>query len=343
MDEAKKSKNFMSKLVSRTEFAPLLIMIAMIIVVAILQGNFFAPNTLKNTIISWTPLILLSMGQAIVIISGGLDMSSGTAMSFMLCAMASIMKKDDPASGVIAILVAVALMFLIGIVNGLAVGYLRLPPLIATYATSYIWLGGALFFMPTPGGECTSWVRVFYNFGSVEGASEGMKAFGDACPTAIILIVVGVLIWFFVSKKKTGRYLYAVGSDRDVAFQSGINSAKIQLKAYMLNAVFVFMTALFYVAQNQSGSARLGDPLTLQCIASAVVGGIALAGGRGSAYMAIVGAVIMSLVSKLIYFADIPSAYQSLVSGIIIIVAIASSAIYATVNEKAMLKGGKKS
>ncbi len=334
-------RNGFQKFMHRPEFATVIIFVAMLVIVIALQGNFFEPSSLRNSIISWTPLILLAMGQAIVIIAGGLDLSSGPAMSFMLCVLAATMKKDDPASGGIALILAILVMLLIGAVNGFAVGYLKLPPIVATFATSYIWLGAGLFIMPTPGGECVNWMRAFYDFSSVEGMPAALKSFGEVIPTAVLLIIVACVVWFLVSRTKTGRYIYAVGSDRNVAYQSGINTSKVQLIAYMINAFFALLCALFYVAQNQAGSARLGDPLTLQCVAAAVVGGIALTGGRGNVFMAIIGAIIMSLVSKLIYLANIPAAYQSLVSGIIIIAAIASSAIYTAVNKKAMLKGGQ--
>jgi ribose transport system permease protein len=334
-------KNPLSKMMQRSESATVIIFIAMLIIVFIMQNNFFTPSSLRNSILSYTPLILMAMGQAIVILAGGLDLSSGTAMSLMLCVLTSIMKKDDPSTGVIALLAAIGVMLVIGLVNGIAVGVLKLPPIIATFATSYIWLGIALFITPTPGGESVNWMRAFYDFSLVDGMPEALKSFGSVVPTAVLLIIGGALLWYFISRTRTGRYMYAVGSNRETAYQSGIRTGRIQTLAYVLNAVFLLLCALFYAAQNQAGSARIGDPLTLQSVAAAVVGGIALAGGRGNVFMAIIGAVIMSLVSKIIFFADIPSAYQTLVSGVIIIVAIASSAIYTTVSEKAILKGGK--
>ena len=135
--------------------------------------------------------------------------------------------------------------------------------------------------------------------------------------------------------------MYAVGSDRDIAYQSGINSSKIQMCTYIINALFIYACALFYAAQNQSGSARIGDALTLKAIAAVVVGGIALSGGSGKVYMAIVGALIMSLVNKLIYQLGIQSEYQVLVSGVIIIVAISTSVIYSMANEKFVVKGSE--
>ena len=154
--------------VRKPEFVTIIILIVMIIVVAALQGNFFAPSSLQNMIISWTPIILLTIGQAVVIISGGLDMSSGNAMAFMLCILAGIMKSATPGRGVIALLICCLAMVGIGLLNGVSVAYFKLPPIIATFATSYIYLGAALFIMPSPGGSCANWMRVFYKFSSVE-------------------------------------------------------------------------------------------------------------------------------------------------------------------------------
>jgi ribose transport system permease protein len=333
--------NGFGKLFSRQESAPIVIFIAMIIIVASIQSNFFTPSSLKNSLNSFAPLILMAMGQAIVLVSGGLDLSSGTSMALMLCVLTRIMKKDDPVTGVWALLVALGVMLGIGLLNGAAVGYLKLPPIIATFATSYIWFGIALFVTPTPGGESVNWMRAFFDFNAVNNMPDWLKAFGAVVPTSVLLILAGCVVWYIVSRTKTGRYMYAVGSNRVTAYQSGIKTAKIQTTAYILNSFFLLLCALFFTAQNQAGSARIGDPLTLQCIAAAVVGGIALNGGRGNVFLAIIGAVIMSLVGKIIFFANMPDAYQTLVSGVIIIIAIASSAVYSTLNERAALRGGK--
>ena len=312
-------------------FITLLIFAALLIVTSIVQSNFWQPSVLKNTIISWTPLILMTMGQAIVLIAGGLDMSAGASFSFMICLMASIMKTDDPASGVVAILVCAVFMVIIGVLNGIAVGVFKLPPIIATFATSYIWLGAALLLMPSPGGQCANWVRLFYNFESWNGAPEFLKAFGSVIPTGVLLIAAAIVIWFFVSRSKTGRYIYAVGSNRNISFHSGINTAKIQIIAYVLNSLFIMMAALFLVGENQSGSARIGDPYTLQSIASAAVGGVALTGGTGNVYIAIAGTAIINLVSKIIFYSGISTDYQTILSGVILLAAISVSSIVAAV------------
>ena len=254
-------------------------------------------------------------------------MSSGNAMAFMLCILAGIMKSATPGRGVIALLICCLAMVGIGLLNGVSVAYFKLPPIIATFATSYIYLGAALFIMPSPGGSCANWMRVFYKFSSVENMPAALKAFGDKIPTGVLMIVGVIVLWYIISRKKLGRYIYAVGSDRNIAYDSGVKTVKVQIMAYVFDAFCCMLAALFLVGQNQSGSARLGDALTLKSIASAIVGGVSLAGGTGNVYVAIGGAAIISLVSKLISFSGINSDYQTLVSGIILLVAVSSSAI----------------
>lgn len=331
----------LKKIVMKQEFSSMLILLVMFVITAVLQNNFFERGSIIRNINAFAPLILLAMGQAVVILSGALDLSAGAALSLQTCILTFVMKQADPVTGVYALILSFIAAVLIGVINGIGIGYLRIPPVIITFATSYIWLGIALFIRPTPGGEAVNWFKIFYDAKSAEGIPALIKAIGGIIPPALILVLVGCLFWYFISRTKTGRYIYAVGSSNDSAYATGINTARVQMTAFIINSVFIFLAALFFVGQNQSGDARMGDPMTLKAIAAAVVGGIALTGGKGSVYMAIVGALILSFVNKIIFFANIPNAYQTLVSGLIIIAAIASSMAYSHINKKAMLKESK--
>ena len=324
------------RFVARPEFSTLLILVVMFVLTAVLQQNFFEIKSIVRNINAFTPLILITMGQAVIILAGGIDLSAGTALSLFTCVLTTVMRKADPWSGALALAVVFGVAMAVGIINGIGIGYLRIPPVIVTFATSFIWLGAALFLRPTPGGEAVEWFKAFYNVGDIEGMSSSvLKAFTDVIPPALLLVVIGCLFWGIVSKTRTGRYIYAVGSSNDSAYESGIDTARVQLRACLVNSTFIVLAALFFVGQNQSGDARMGDPLTLRAIAAAVVGGIALTGGRGSVYFALVGALILSFVNKIIFFANISSAYQTLVGGAIVILAIAASQAYTLSNRRA--------
>jgi len=325
------------RLLAKPEFSTLLILIAMFVITAVLQKNFFETKSIVRNINAFTPLVLVTMGQAVVIISGGIDLSTGTALSLLTCVLTTVMKKAEPVTGLVALAAALAVALATGAINGIGIGYLRIPPVIVTFATSFIWLGAALFLRPTPGGEAVDWYKWFYDAGAAPHASAALKAFSAVIPPALILVLIGCAFWALLARTRTGRYIYAVGSNSDSAYESGIDTARVQMYACMANSFFIFLTALFFVGQNQSGDARMGDPLTLRAIAAAVVGGIALTGGRGSVYFALVGALILSFVNKIIFFANISYAYQTLVGGVIVIAAIASSQAYTLYNRRSLM------
>jgi len=329
------------RFVSKPEFSTLVILVIMFALTAILQQNFFETKSIVRNINAFTPLILMTMGQAAVILAGGIDLSAGTALSLFTCVLTTVMRKADPWSGAYALAAVLAAAMAVGVINGIGIGYLRIPPVIVTFATSFIWLGAALFLRPTPGGQTVEWFKAFYNIGDVAGVSASLKRVTDVIPPALLLVIVGCLFWAFVSRTRTGRYIYAVGSSNDGAYESGIDTARVQLKACLVNSIFILLAALFFVGQNQSGDARMGDPFTLRAIAAAVVGGIALSGGRGSVYFALVGALVLSFVNKIIFFANISSSYQALVGGAIVILAILASQAYTISSRRAMRAEGR--
>ncbi|MDR0448065.1 MAG: ABC transporter permease [Treponema sp.] len=330
----------LKKFASRADSSVVVIFVFMVILSAVLQDNFFEHRAMARNINAYAPLVLMAMGQAIVLISGNVDLSVGSNLSMQVCLLTYVMKTEDPITGIYALVACFAAAIAVGLVNGFGVGYLRIHPIVLTFATSYMCLGTALFIRPTPGGQCTNWFKGFYSFGFVDGSPAWLRNFGAYFPPVLFLVILACTLWFVISRTRTGRYIYAVGSSRDNAYASGIDTAKVQIKAYVVNSVFIFLVAIFFAAQNQSGDARMGDPLTLRAIAAAVVGGIALSGGQGSVYLALLGALTLSLVNKAIFFANIPNAFQTLVNGLVVILAISSSAIYSYVGKKMALRAG---
>jgi len=326
-------------LATRPEYSSAIILIVMVTVAAILQKNFFRGPSLVLTIDAFGPLILLTMGQAVVMVTGLLDLSAGAALSLYTCILTYVMKTGQPETGVYALLITFVVAAVVGIINGIGAGYLRISPVVVTFATSFIWLGISLFLRPTPGGQSVNWFNAFYDFRNVDGMPPLLQSVSSFLPPVLILVLVGCLFWYALSRTRTGRHLRAVGGNEESAYRSGINTARVQITAYVANSLFVFLAALFFVGQNQSGDARFGSPFTLQTIAAAVVGGIALTGGRGSVYFAIVGALIINLVNKIIFFANIPYAYGTLVAGAIVIIAIGGSQLYATYGNRALARG----
>lgn len=306
----------LKKFAKSREFPALIILLIIIVLNFMLQPNFFDLNVLNVNLRTFTPSILVAIGEAIIILAGGVDLSVGAQMSLVNVILAVMMEDGQSSSIVLAMLVAFGASLIMGAVNGFAAGYLNIPPIIGTFATGPIWFGLALFVLPQPGGAIPlSLVRGFsWKFALIS--------------TPLFVIIFALLIWQFIKRRPLGRYIYAVGSNEYSAYANGINVRFVKLLSYVLGSVFAYMAAVSITFQAASGDARLGTSYTLTAVAAAVVGGIALKGGQGSVTGAVIGALVLSMVINLIYFANIPSTYQEFMKGIIIIVALAMTAIY---------------
>ena len=212
---------------------------------------------------------------------------------------------------------ALAVALAAGVCNGVLVGYFRQSALIATFATGAIWFGGALLLMPQPGGAVPE----------VLGEWFAMRV--GVLPLAAVPIIAAWALWAALQRHRFGRRLIATGSSADAVFKSGVDTRVVKLLGYVLAWLFVFGAALCISAQTSSGDARLGLPYTLNSVAAVVIGGISLAGGRGSMLGAICGALVLVLIGNVVYFAGIPSNYQEVFKGAVILLALGCTFISA--------------
>jgi ribose transport system permease protein len=274
-----------------------------------LQPHLLTRGSLSSNIATFAPTILVSAAQAIIVLSGELDLSVGTGVSMLNCALATLPELAGwglwPTLGA-----TFAIAVMAGATNGVLVAYVRLPSLIVTFATSAVWFGIALFFRPQPGGSVDPVFGDFYA-GSVWGL-----------PIALILVLVALGLWSMLQRYPLGRQLLAVGGNPVAAFHAGIDVRWVKFCGYCIAWCFVYLGSLAISAQTLSGDSRLGLPYTLTSVAAVVIGGISLAGGRGSVWGAAFGAIALGLVANVIYFAGIPSIYQEFFKGIVICIAL---------------------
>ena len=313
--DVKTKKPTAKSIINNELFMPAALLLLMIIINVILQPSFFKPRIFRSNIATYAPMMLVSAGQAIIILSGKLDLSVGAGISLINCILANTMG-DKPGLNMLAILLALGVAIGAGALNGFIVAYLKLPALIATFATSAVWLGISLFLRPQPGGYIPMWVNTFYRFHF------------SIITTSLLMVVVMLFLWRLVRKRKLGRYIYAVGSNPEAAFDSGVNVRTVVLRAYICGWIFTFLASFAITAQMSSGDAYMGTPFALNSVAAVVIGGVVLGGGRGSVLGAVFGAVILSLVLNIIYFASIPSIYQEFVKGAIIVLALMLTLVY---------------
>jgi ribose transport system permease protein len=259
--------------------------------------------------ISVLPLALAAVAQAVVVISGGLDLSIGSMMALTSVVAATQMQGQSEEFGV-AVAVGVLLLGLaLGAVNGILVVVTRVPDIVVTLAMSFVWAGCALLVLNTPGGVASRWLRDLI-LGSV-GIEWVPKA-------AIVLILVVAVVWIPIRRSKLGLSIYAIGSNRLAAFRSGVPVGRTKVAAYILTGFFSALAGLSLTASTGIGTPVPG-PYTLLSVAAVVLGGVSLAGGRGGLFGPIVAVVILSLIRSDMTFLNVDTNLAVVVQGSILI------------------------
>jgi len=267
-------------------------------------------GSFTNTIGQKIPLAMVAIGATVVIVTRGIDLSVGGILALVNV----IIAKGALADGNVIMWTSVALIaaILVGVVNGVLVAYAKLPALIVTLATLSILSGIALYILPTPGGGVPVW------FSDIP-----LTLIGPIPLAVILLVAVPAMIWLPIRKSRLGTAMFAVGNDEAAAFVSGIKVQSTTAFAYVLSGLFSGIGGVFITMITVSGDPNIGVPFTLNSIAAAVLGGAALAGGRGTIAGAIAGAFILSFITNLLFSMGIESYWQYTVTGALLVAALA--------------------
>lgn len=286
---------------------------------AILQPTFFTSYSLTSNFATFVPLVLIALAQTVVVLTGGIDLAIGATVT-LASVVAVVLMDGRPERLALGVVAAVLVGVAAGTVNGLIVARLRLQPIIATFATASVFAGIALLVLPKPGGAVPGVLTRFYR-DSVLGV-----------PVGALLVALVVALWYLLVRTRLVRHVYAVGGDRDAAYASLVPVVRTQVGAYALCGGIGGLAAVALLANTGSGDPFIGLELTLNSVAAVVIGGTALMGGRGSGVGSVLGAIILSLVANVVFFAGISTNVRPLVSGLVIIGALALSAL--TVRER---------
>jgi ribose transport system permease protein len=261
-------------------------------------------------------LAFVAVGQFFVVVTRGLDLSIGAILA-LSNALASIVVNGSPVQIVGGIGLVLAVGAVCGAFNGAAVIFGRIEPIVATLATGALYSGLALVLRPTPGGEVAESMSDLFTYESF-----------SVIPTSLILLFATVfLVWGPLSRTVMGRSLYAIGSNENAAFMSGLSPRKSRMLAHTLAGFFAACGGLFLTFQTLSGDASAGFSYTLNSIAAVVVGGASLAGGLGTVLGVIAGAYILRTISSIMIFTGLPPMAQPLFEGLVLLTAVSVGAI----------------
>ncbi|MGE3871966.1 MAG: ABC transporter permease, partial [Parvibaculaceae bacterium] len=264
---------------------------------------------------------LAAIGQTIVILSGGFDLSAGAVISLVNAVMARSMDPMDmEASVLVWTSVGVGIGMATGAVNGFFIAVLRLQPIVVTLSTMFIIQGVTLLVMDKPGGFVSPSLGAFYLGDAIAGW----------LPMPIAVVGAVLLAWAWLKNTRLGTAIYAVGSDPDAAAAVGVATVLTRFLVYVIAGGCYGLAGVFISAQTGSGDPLVGNPLLLSMFAAVVVGGTRLGGGKGGPLGSAIGAYVLMIVVNILLVLNVSAYYSTIAEALILILAVLAGSISPT-------------
>lgn len=290
----------------------LVITVAMFIFCCIFNSAFLSRMNISGLLVEISYMSFLAIGMTFVILTGGIDLSVGAIAGLSTVIIAYTMKnspwKSDGTTIVMAIILAVGVAALLGLLNGLMVAYFNLPPLIVTLAVT--WIASGFGNRMIKGAPMALSVRSFRKI--------LMYNIGGWVPVMFLITVFLLLLFSFIlAKTRFGRETYATGSNYYSAFISGIKVKHVLVRSYVLSGFFAGIAGVLISANLSSGYAAAATDYEIYSIAAVVMGGVALTGGQGKLKNAIIGVVFLRILKKIVVFTGL-SNISGFIEGMIV-------------------------
>jgi ribose transport system permease protein len=296
------------------------IFFAVFIVLGSLNLQYRSVPGVMNFLRTASPLAILAMGEMMVLALGGFDLSIGSIVTLVVL-VSSLLLNNDPAKAASAIVIMLGLGVLIGLTNGLVVGYLKVPSFIATLGMMLLVRGGALYWVGgAPRGYLTDNWRMFGR-----NYVENIPVLGRVPIALFILLAIGTISYLVFHRSNLGKQILAIGDNVRAAQLSGVRVRLVRIITFVICSVFAIIGGI--LTGGYGGvNVTIGEGLEMQAIAACVVGGVMLGGGRGSVPNTIFGAFTMQAIVNLLNLLGLPKPYKDVVQGLIIIAAVAYGA-----------------
>jgi ribose/xylose/arabinose/galactoside ABC-type transport system permease subunit len=284
---------------------------AAILVGVVAVPNFATAANVDSVLRQVAVLGIVALGQTFVILTAGIDLSVGMLMGLVVVLGNGIMA-GDPSLIPFVVVLAVVLGMTVGLANGLGVVVARVEPLIVTLAMLSVLQGVIFLYTDRTIGSAPPEFRALA-YGSV----------GPIPAPFLFLVLLAAACWIVLAHTPLGRYIYAVGSDRQSARRAGIGIGRVTVAAYVIGGLLAGLAGLVLAARLGSGYTGAGFGFELSSIVAVVLGGTALSGGRGGVLGTIAGVFLLSLIANMLNLLGISPFTQRIVNGVIIIAAIA--------------------
>lgn len=330
MQTTGKNKSLFNKMTENRNFGLVLGLIVLLGVAAVITPSMYSLNSIINMLQNNAVYGLLAIGEMMVIITAGIDISIGATLSLTGVVCCRLMAENPGVPAIVWILLALLIGALCGAFNGILVGYFKMVPMIATLGTMYAFRGFSFLFS---GGQW--WFPHQFTEGYLKFAT--LRILG--LPAILwILILVFVLAILFLGYTSRGRRIYAIGTNRESSQVAGIREERVVFLAMTLCGMLAGLAGMLYTANYATCSYSIGESYEMTAIAICILGGVSISGGKGKVDGVIIGFLMMSVITYFISLLPGLSVWSDAIQGAIIIAAVALNIYMERSAEKRALK-----
>lgn len=297
-------------------FGTILVFVGLCVVFSLMSNTFLTVDNLLNILLQVSGLIIISMGMTWVIITGGIDLSVGASMGLCGVVAAMLMKNAGAPVGV-AFIVSILIGGAVGLLNGINITKVKIPPLLATIGMSTAIRGLAF---------------IICNGATIFGLPEDFKFIGRGyvgiVPVPVIIALIVIAIFVFVQQKTAfSLRTYAIGGNDKAAYLSGIKTQKHLIIIYIIVGLLAGLAAFINSSRLGVGIASAGETMDFDVVTAVVLGGTSIAGGSGKVQKTVLGCLIIGVISNGMMILNVHSFAQQLAKGLILLVAIGADTI----------------
>ncbi|SET91109.1 monosaccharide ABC transporter membrane protein, CUT2 family [Lacrimispora sphenoides] len=307
-----KNKMGVLKKMNFREYGVVIGFILLCVVISFATPAFATQKNILNLLRQSSIIGIIATGMTFVIISGSFDISVGAVAALSGAVTMKLITMGNGVPVAIAVLAALGIGAVVGLINGIAVAKINVPSLIATMAMVSVVKGSMLMF--TGGYPITKTIPVLDTIGN--GYVAGI-------PIPVIIFAAAVAIAFIIlTKTRFGRYVYSVGGNEEASKLNGINVDSYKIKVFVINAVLAALAGIVLVGRMGTASPAAGDGYDMDAIASVVIGGTSVAGGSGSVLKTVIGVLLMSVINNSFNLLGVDMYFQYIFKGLIILIAV---------------------
>jgi rhamnose transport system permease protein len=293
-----------------------LFILILVIAVTVRAPSFLTVDNFKDILLNISILTIVALAQTMVIITHGIDLSVSSMIGLVAMMVAFVVKQNPEMPVLFAVVLGMALGTVLGSFNGLIITYGKVPPIIATLGTLSIYRGLVFFYSQG------TWINSFELPKNFKLLSKGIPL---GLPNMVIIaILVAILVYYFLNYTRTGRDIYAVGSNPEAAQFAGIRKQRITFLVYLISGLLCGLAAVLWVSRFESAQTNTALGFELQTVAASVVGGVSISGGVGTVPGVLLGALLLGIIQNSLTLIRISPFWQLAAQGLLILIAVIS-------------------